>query len=100
MYVNGKKILKGREGLPPQPISRLDYSFSKGDVITVQAKNDAGQKGFCRVIKSDTGATIVSGPSWKAYVPKSLDEWYKPENIGQIYPVTKLNFRRFQGDFW
>lgn len=88
MYVNGVRVLDGGEDG-----ASTTHEFSRGDLITVQAIDDGViTKGFCCVIKMQTGEVIVSGPTWSTYVPKSSVEWYK--SIGVVMPIQKAGATR------
>jgi hypothetical protein len=90
MYVNGVSVLSGHGA---RTVFTKDYSFARGDVITVQAKDIGGERGFCCVIAFQKRRPITTALGWKAYRPKPGAEWFLPESIeatGQVFASSKL----------
>ena len=84
MYVNGEKVLTGNLS----SVATRDSRFSTGDVITAKCVNTGGVKGFACAILFPGGTRITSMRGWMGYKPKNEQEWFKPQNIGELYAVV------------
>jgi len=87
LCINGRQVLSGKG----RHVQKATGVVSSGDTITVQAKNRFGNKGFGCVIRAASGATIKTDSRWMAYEPKSADQWYMPQQILRVFPVSKGN---------
>ncbi|MHB1037432.1 MAG: tetratricopeptide repeat protein [Pirellulales bacterium] len=84
LYVNGTKVVEGNQLKPYE----CACSLSKRDIITVKCQDVGYAKGFCCVILFVKGQSITTGTEWKAYSPKSEEEWFTPQNIGKVFSVV------------
>ena len=84
LYVNGEQVLAGKLNT----VATRDYRFSARDVITVKCINYVGVKGFACTILFQGGSRITTTRGWMGYRPKSNEEWFKPQNVGELYAVV------------
>ena len=84
LYVNGEKVLTG----DLSSVATRDGRFATGDVITVKCVNTGGVKGFACAILFPGGSRITSMRGWMGYKPKNEQEWFKPQNIDEVYAVV------------
>ena len=90
MHINGIKVLDGKNA---NDVHRTMLTMSPGDVITVQAENHRGPRGFCCLMRSPDGHVITSGPGWLSYRPTNIERWYDPDLIGRTMPSQPGNSR-------